>query len=69
MLQPVDSVPSNPSKHPSASSILVVDDESASGELVATLLRSQGYGVRLVADGREALPIIALAAWIWCCST
>jgi DNA-binding response OmpR family regulator len=59
MLEPVDSVPSNPSKPPSACSILVVDDESASGELVATLLRSQGYGVRLVADGREALPIIA----------
>ncbi|HEY6881471.1 MAG TPA: response regulator [Polyangiales bacterium] len=59
MLERVDSVSSNPSKHTHASSILVVDDENASGELVATLLRSQGYCVKLVADGRAALPIIA----------
>lgn len=59
MLEPVESVPSNPSKHPSAGSILVVDDEQPSGELIATLLRSQGYVVRLVGDGREALPILA----------
>ncbi|HEX5657109.1 MAG TPA: response regulator [Polyangiales bacterium] len=59
MLEPVESVPSNPSKHPSASSILVVDDEKPSGELIATLLRSQGYVVRLVAAGRDALPILA----------
>ena len=37
----------------------MVDDESASGELAAALLRSQGYAVRLVGDGREALSIIA----------
>jgi DNA-binding response OmpR family regulator len=55
----VETASPNPSKHPSAGSILVVDDESASGELVATLLRSQGYDVRLVADGRAALPIVA----------
>jgi DNA-binding response OmpR family regulator len=59
MLEPVETVPSNPSKHPSASSILVVDDENASGELIATLLRSQGFGVRMAADGHEALAIIA----------
>lgn len=59
MLVAVESAPPNPSKHPGASSILVVDDENASGELVATLLRSQGYSVRLVNDGREALPLVA----------
>lgn len=59
MLGAVESAPPNASKHPGASSILVVDDESASGELVATLLKSQGYSVRLVNDGREALPIVA----------
>jgi DNA-binding response OmpR family regulator len=55
----LERVESATSKHPGASSILVVDDESSSGELIATLLRSQGYGVRLVADGREALALIA----------
>jgi DNA-binding response OmpR family regulator len=40
-------------------SILVVDDESASGELVATLLRSQGYVVRVSRDGREAIDLVA----------
>ncbi|MET0283037.1 MAG: response regulator [Polyangiales bacterium] len=55
----LERVESGTSKHPSASSILVVDDESSSGELIATLLRSQGYEVRLVADGREALALIA----------
>jgi DNA-binding response OmpR family regulator len=59
MLGAVESAPPNASKHPGASSILVVDDENASGELVATLLRSQGYSVRLVNDGKEALPIVA----------
>ncbi len=59
MLEPVESVPSSPGKHPSACSILVVDDERSSGELIATLLRSQGYGVRLVCDGREGLALIA----------
>jgi len=59
MLGAVESAPPNASKHPGASSILVVDDENASGELVATLLKSQGYSVRLVSDGREALPIVA----------
>jgi DNA-binding response OmpR family regulator len=59
MLAAVESALPIPSKHPSASSILVVDDEDASGELVATLLRSQGYLVRLAKDGKEALPIIA----------
>ena len=59
MLAGVESALPIPSKHPSGSSILVVDDEDASGELVATLLRSQGYLVRLANDGKEALPIIA----------
>ncbi|MEY4514402.1 MAG: hypothetical protein RLZZ450_6524 [Pseudomonadota bacterium] len=59
MLVAVESAPPNASKHPGASSILVVDDENASGELVATLLKSQGYSVRLVNDGKEALPIVA----------
>ncbi|MDB4975067.1 MAG: CheY-like response regulator receiver [Myxococcaceae bacterium] len=59
MLEAVDSAPESPSKHPSASSILVVDDENASGELVAALLRSQGYSVRLACDGREACSLIA----------
>ncbi len=49
----------NTSKPPCASSILVVDDEAASSELVATLLRSQGYLVRVVHDGGEALRIVA----------
>ena len=48
-----------PSKRPGASSILVVDDEEASGELIAQLLRSQGYAVRVVRDGNAALPLIA----------
>jgi len=59
MLGAVESAPPNASQHAGAGSILVVDDESASGELVATLLKSQGYSVRLVSDGREALPIVA----------
>jgi DNA-binding response OmpR family regulator len=59
MLVAVESAPPNASKHAGASSILVVDDENASGELVATLLKSQGYSVRLVNDGREALPLVA----------
>jgi DNA-binding response OmpR family regulator len=59
MLVAVESAPPNASKHPAASSILVVDDENASGELVATLLKSQGYNVRLVNDGKEALPLVA----------
>jgi DNA-binding response OmpR family regulator len=59
MLVAVESAPPSPSKYESAGSILVVDDENASGELIATLLRSQGYAVRLAHDGQEALPIIA----------
>ncbi|MDB4989982.1 MAG: CheY-like response regulator receiver [Myxococcaceae bacterium] len=59
MLGSVESSPEAPSRHPGASSILVVDDDGASGELVATLLRSQGYLVRLASDGREACAIIA----------
>lgn len=47
------------STHPSASSILVVDDETASGELAVALLKSQGYSVRLVHNGKEALPLVA----------
>lgn len=47
------------SERVAASSILIVDDELASGELVAALLQSQGYLVRLVDDGRRALEIIA----------
>lgn len=52
-------VPTSVSKHPSASSVLVVDDERASGELVATLLRSQGFQVHLASSGRECLEILA----------
>jgi len=59
MLVAVESAPPNASKHPSASSILVVDDEHASGELAVTLLKSQGYAVRLVSDGKEALAAVA----------
>jgi DNA-binding response OmpR family regulator len=59
MLGTVESAPPNASQHTDASSILVVDDESASGELAATLLKSQGYSVRLVNDGRQALSIVA----------
>jgi DNA-binding response OmpR family regulator len=40
------------------SSIVVVDDEVASGELIAALLRSQGYGVRLLTDGRAAIELV-----------
>jgi len=56
---PVEIGPHNGSKRPAVSSILVVDDETASGELVAALLQSQGYSVRLVGDGREAVRIVA----------
>jgi putative two-component system response regulator len=59
MLSTVESPTLNASKHPSASSILVVDDEHASGELAVTLLKSQGYDVRLVSDGKEALSRVA----------
>lgn len=59
MLAAVESSLSNPSAHPSAGSILVVDDENASGELIATLLRSQGYAVRLLNEGKQALEQIA----------
>jgi DNA-binding response OmpR family regulator len=59
MLVAVESAQPFASKHPSASSILVVDDESASGELAVTLLKSQGYSVHLVSDGKEALSIVA----------
>ncbi len=55
----MESCPQHTSKPPCASSILVVDDEAACSELVATLLRSQGYSVRGVSDGREALGIVA----------
>lgn len=37
---------------------MVVDDEVASGELVSALLRSQGYGVRLLTDGRAAIELV-----------
>ena len=47
------------SKYPSASSILVVDDERASAELAATLLRSQGFQVRIASSGREGLELLA----------
>lgn len=42
-----------------ARTILVVDDEMASAELTATLLRSQGYGVKIAHDGQKALSLIA----------
>jgi putative two-component system response regulator len=47
------------SKHPSASSVLVVDDERASAELVAALLWSQGFQVRIASSGREGLEVLA----------
>jgi DNA-binding response OmpR family regulator len=49
----------SPSKYPTTSSILVVDDERASAELAGALLRSQGFQVRLAGSGREALDIVA----------
>lgn len=42
-----------------AKTILVVDDEMASAELTATLLRSQGYDVLIMNDGQKALGLIA----------
>lgn len=47
------------SEPPSRSSILVVDDEEASGELVVALLHSQGFRVRLARSGREGLDVLA----------
>lgn len=51
--------PKTPSKLPSSISILVIDDEKASAELAATLLRSQGFQVRTAGSGREGLAIVA----------
>ena len=38
--------------------ILVVDDDSASGDIVARLLAREGYGTRVASSGVEALRIV-----------
>lgn len=43
------------SGRPSQARILVVDDDAAVREVVATMLRTGGYTVSLAANGREAL--------------
>ena len=48
----------NPSGSAGEKTILVVDDEQASAELTATLLRSQGYAVVTLDDGHKALALI-----------
>lgn len=40
---------------PGAAKILVVDDDAAVREVVASMLRTAGYEVSLAANGREAL--------------
>jgi len=55
----VESGSLNPSRPTGAKTILVVDDEQASAELTAVLLRSQGYSVITLDDGQKALPLIA----------
>ncbi|QOY92068.1 response regulator [Paludibaculum fermentans] len=40
---------------PGPAKILVVDDDAAVREVVATMLRTAGYAVSLAANGREAL--------------
>lgn len=47
------------SKPPCTRSILVVDDEKASADLAAALLRSQGFEVEVVSSGHAALGRIA----------
>ena len=42
-----------------SSEILVVDDDEKTRDLVADILRSQGYGARLAGSGQEALQILA----------
>jgi len=42
--------------------ILVVDDDSASGDIVARLLVREGYGTRLASSGVEALRIVRTEA-------
>jgi CheY-like chemotaxis protein len=44
---------------PSAPDILVVDDEAPIAQVVAELLRDEGYSVRVVHDGASALLEIA----------
>ena len=48
----------NPAKLAGEKTILVVDDEQASAELTAALLRSQGYSVITLDDGHKALSLI-----------
>ena len=48
----------NPARLAGEKTILVVDDEQASAELTATLLRSQGYSVITLDDGHKALATI-----------
>ena len=43
----------------SPASILIVDDERQSRRLLEALLRPEGYALRIVASGREALTAIA----------
>jgi signal transduction histidine kinase/ActR/RegA family two-component response regulator len=43
---------------PGAARILVVDDEEHVRELLKDILESEGYGVRLAGDGREALALL-----------
>ncbi len=42
--------------------ILVVDDDSASGDIVARLLAREGYGTRVASSGVEALRIVRTEA-------
>jgi len=45
-------------KEPAPPTILVVDDDSASGDIVARLLAREGYGTRVAASGVECLRIL-----------
>jgi two-component system, OmpR family, response regulator MprA len=54
----MDSYPhEDPETHPTAT-VLVVDDEPAIREVIATLLEDEGYRVRHAKDGFEALDAI-----------
>jgi two-component system NtrC family sensor kinase len=49
------SAPLEPSRPPSATRVLVVDDEPQVREMIGEILRDEGHAVELAADGAEAL--------------